>query len=209
MSKKICFLLILFISFSSIYSQEYNTNNTISAEFGGSRHGSGDIRGFTYAFRYNKILNKRFDLTISFEGNLNDGEGFPFTWEDPNTGRIYDSTPHNVVAGFQLNGGIAFNIINSKKHKFGLNPSVFGRYQATSLFDMIVTDYPALTGFPVPIRYYYRENPGNTLAVGGSVRLYYNYRISDKYFIGLNPGLQFDTNGDTILFANLSIGLTL
>ena len=204
------YLFLIFLAITTLsHSQNTSLRNTLTGEFGLNKHGSGDITGFTYGVRYNKVLNKTFDLIFSFEGNLNDREDTPFLWEDPNNGNIYNSTPHDVNAGFQINVGKGFNIINSRKHKFGINPSIFGRYSANSLFDVIVTDYPALTDFPVPIRYYYREDSGNQLTAGASFRLFYNYRISDKYFIGLNPGFQLDLYGNTILFTTLSFGLGL
>ena len=206
------YLFLTFLTFTTIaHSQETYLRNTITGEFGLNKHGSGDITGFTYGVRYNHVLNKTFDLIFSFEATLNDREDREFLWEDPNNGNIYNSTPHDVNAGFQTNVGIGLNVINSKKHKFGINPSIFGRYSANSLFDMYSTDYPALTGFPVPIRYYYRDEAGNgnVLTAGASLRLFYNYRISDKYFIGINPGFQLDLYGDAILFTTLSFGLGL
>lgn len=171
-------------------------------------HGTGDIIGYQYGLRFNKYLNKRFDIVIAFEGNLNDSEDTEFIWEDPD-GSEYNSTLHNVVAGFQLNIGIGFNLLNSNKHKFGVNPSIFGRYQANSVLGTRITDYPALTGFPVPIRYLIRDEPGSIQTIGGQARLFYNYKINSKYLVGINTGFQTDSNEDTILYATLSFGLTL
>lgn len=173
-----------------------------------NRHGTGDITGYSYGLRVHKPISKRFDLIASFEANLNDGEDTPFIWEHPN-GNIYDSTIHDVLAGFQLNAGIGFNFINSNRHKFGINPSFFGRYQADSYFGESTIDYPTLTGLPYPIRYLIRHEPGRAYSVGGSLRLYYHYKIKDKFLLGINPGFQTDTNGDTMLFLTLSFGLFL
>ncbi len=204
---------ILTISFflisTYLFAQNIDNNSySISAEFGRNMHGSGDIMGYQYGLRLNKYLNKRFDLIIAFEGNLNDSKGTPFIWEDPD-GNKYDSTLHDVIAGFQLNLGIGFNIINSNKHKFGINPSIFGRYQATSILGTRITDYPILTGYPVPIRYLIREEPGRIQTIGGQVRLFYDYKINSNYLIGINAGFQTDSNEDTILFTTLSFGLNL
>lgn len=201
------FICLLFFSYGCL-SQNANEQNSLSAEFGRSLHGTGDISGFNYGLRYNKYLNKRFDLIVAFEGNLNDREATPFIWEDPN-GNVYDSTLHDVVAGFQLNIGIGFNIINSNKHKFGINPSVLGRYQANSVLGDRIIDYPILTGFPVPIRYLIRNEPGRTYAIGYSVRFYYHYKISDKYLMGISPGFQNDSKGDTMLLTTFMFGLNL
>lgn len=201
-------LICLFLFSFNCFSQNVIEQSTVSAEFGRNMHGTGDISGFNFGLRFNKYLNKRFDLITAFEANLNDSAATPFIWEDPN-GNVYDSTLHDVLAGFQLNIGLGFNIINSNKHKFGINPSVYGRYQANSVLGDRIIDYPILTGYPVPIRYLIRNEPGRTYAIGGSIRLYYNYRINSKYFVGVNPGFQNDSRGDTMLFITLSFGISL
>ena len=202
----ILFGLSLFLLSLNASGQEYR--NSLSAEFGPNMHGTGDIKGIQYGLRYNRFLNKRFDLIVAFEANLNDSPGELYIWEDPE-GNEYDGTLHNVIAGIQLNVGIGFNIINSDRHKFGLNPSIFIRYQANSLFNTTVIDFPTLTGYPVPIRTLLRDEPGNTYAAGGSLRLFYNYKINSKYFLGINPGFQTDSEEDTILFGTLSFGINL
>lgn len=207
-SKNLQFIILFIFTSVNIYSQNNEYSYSLSGEFGFNQHGTGDIKGFTYGLKFNKFLSKKFDLIIGFEGNLNDSRGDIFTWEDPN-GNIYDSTPHNVITGIQLSGGIGFNIINSSRNKFGINPSVFGRYQADSMFNTTITDFPILTGYPVPIRTYIREEPGNIWSAGALVKLYYNYKINGKYLIGLNPGFQYDTNEDTMIFITLSLGINL
>lgn len=202
----IIFTLLLLFSSSYFYGQE--SDNSLTAEFGMNMHGSGDIKGLQYGARYNHFLSKRFDFILSFEANLNDSRDNLFIWNDPD-GNEYDSTLHDVIAGMQLNLGVGLNILNTQKHQLGVNPSILFRYQATSIMGTTITDYPPITGYPVPIRYLIREEPGNTYAVGGSIRLFYNYKLSAKYFIGINPGFQLDSNGDTILFSTLSFGIRL
>ncbi|WP_156101193.1 hypothetical protein [Salegentibacter sp. Hel_I_6] len=201
--------LFLFIT-SASFAQERTSENPVSiiGEFGINKHGTGDMSGYLYGLRVHKPISKRFEIIASFEANLNDGEDRPFIWEDPN-GNTYDSTLHDVLAGFQLNAGIGFNFVNSGSNKFGVNPSVFTRYQADSFFNEKTIDYPILTGLPYPIRYLIRNEPGRTFSVGGSIRLYYHYRINSKFLVGINPGFQTDTNGDTMLFTSLSFGVFL
>ena len=204
---KFFFTLSFFIISTCCFSQSsINSGYNLSAEIGRNMHGTGDIMGFQYGLRLNKYLNKTFDLIIAFEGNLNDSEASSFIWEDPD-GNEYNSTLHDVIAGFQLNIGIGLNIVNSNNHKFGINPSIFGRYQANSKMGTQITDYPILTGYPVPIRYLIREEPGRVQTIGGQFRIFYNYKIYSKYFIGINSGFQTDSNEDTILFGTLSFGI--
>lgn len=202
------FVLFLFItSFSFAQEEKQDQPVSIIAEFGGNVHGSGDISGFSYGLRAHKPISKRFDFIVAFEANLNDREDFPFFGEDL-VGNTYDGTLHDVLAGFQLNFGIGFNFINSGKSKFGINPSVFGRYQADSSLGR-ETLYPIVTGYPDPIRVLKRDEPGRTYAIGYSVRLYYHYKISDKFLIGISPGFQNDSNGDTMLLSTFSFGIFL
>ncbi|MBZ9629752.1 hypothetical protein LB465_03090 [Salegentibacter sp. LM13S] len=204
-------IIALFLFITSIsFAQEQTPKNPVSiiGEFGINKHGTGDMSGYLYGLRVHKPISKKFEIIASFEANLNDGEDSPFIWEDPN-GNIYDSTLHDVLAGFQLNAGIGFNFINSKRSKFGVNPSIFGRYQTNSVFSESSIDYPIITGMPFPIRYLIRHEPGRTYAVGGSIRLYYHYKINDRFLLGINPGLQTDSQGDTMLFTSLSFGIFL
>lgn len=205
--KKLITLFILIWSFS--FAQEKSTDFPVSiiAEFGLNRHGTGDMTGYTYGLRVHNPLSKRFDLIAAFDANLNDKEDLPYTGEDLN-GNQYDGTLHNVLAGFQLNLGIGFNLINNSKHKLGINPSIFGRYQANSSLSVNV-DYPIITGYPVPIRSLIRDESGRTYAVGGSIRLYYHYQISDKLLLGISPGFQTDSQDDTMLYTTLMFGLNL
>lgn len=205
--KKLSVLFLFITSFS--FAQEKNSNQPVSiiANFGFNVHGTGDMAGYSYGLRVHKPISKRFDIIVAFEANLNDGEDLPFFGEDLN-GNTYDGTLHDVLAGFQLNFGIGFNIINSNKHKLGINPSVFGRYQANSALGREIL-YPIVTDFPVPIRVLDRNGPGRTYAIGYSVRLYYHYKISDKYLIGFSPGFQNDSQGDTMLLTTFSFGINL
>ena len=204
-------IIALFLFITSLsFGQETNLRQPVSiiAEFGINKHGTGDISGYSYGLRFHKPISKRFDLIAAFEANLNDREDLPFIFEGPN-GNIFDSTIHEVLAGFQLNAGVGFNFINSNRSKFGINPSIFGRYQANSVFSAIITDYPALTGLPFPIRFLIREEPGRTYAIGYSVRLYYHYKISDRFLVGISPGFQNDSRGDTMLITTFMFGLNL
>lgn len=197
-------LFVLFLTWNLVNSQ--NLNDEISFEFGYTHHGSGDVTGFKFGTNYSRSFHKNFDLNIGFYGTINDSEEpVPLIFETTD-GQLVNSTQHYVIGGMQLNLGIGFNLINTSKHKFGIKPDAILRYQATSIFDQQITDYPGLTGFPLPIRYLIREEPGRTLSLGGSVALLYQYKFNLKYFVGLNPGMQFDTNGDTIIFSTISIG---
>lgn len=131
----------------------------------------------------------------------------PFIWEDQN-GNVFDSTLHDVTAGFQLVLGIGYHIVNSTHHKFGINLNALGRYQATSLDYVREIQYPMITGFPVPIRFIYNTDsqPHRTIALGGAVKIFYDYKFKNNFTIGLMGAFQMDTNGDVIPYAAIRLG---
>ncbi|MGB3775469.1 MAG: hypothetical protein WA951_09460, partial [Leeuwenhoekiella sp.] len=173
--------------------------------FGRNFHGTGDISGYQYGISYNNYFSKRFFKTLAFEGTLNDKQGLLLVYEDPD-GRTIDGTLNNVTGGFQLLGGLGFSFIRSQKHTAGISLSALARYQATSINDAQEVLYPALTDFPVPIRFIYNEERQRTLAVGGALKLFYTYQFKSNWLINLTGSFQQDTNGDTISAAMLGIG---
>lgn len=206
--KKHFFLLIIFITFNS-FSQttpnSFSENSAIVFHFGTGIHGTGDTPGFNYGFNYKSFFQKNLFWNVGFEGTLHDSKQRAFIWEAPN-GNVFDSTLHDVTAGFQLVLGIGYHIINSTHHKFGINLNALGRYQASSLNDLQETQYPLLTGYPVPIRFIINTTPSRTLAFGGAIKLFYDYKFENKYSIGLMGAFQMDTNGDVIPYAAIRLG---
>ena len=66
-----------------------------------------------------------------------------------------------------MNLGLGYRIIQTSHHHLAITPNIIGRYQATSLNDVEIIQYPALTGFEVPIKFIFNESPQRTLAFGG------------------------------------------
>lgn len=181
---------------------------TFHVYFGRSFHGSGDIRGFAYGLVYERSISKRWITSLSFDSSLNDSEQRLFIFEDPN-GNIINSTQHDVVAGFQLTAGLGYRFINNKRHRFALHPGILFRYQASSLNDIETTLFPGITGFPIPIRIIENYEQNRTFAVGGALRLHYDYVFNSKYILGLQGAWQIDTNGDAFAHWGLRFGVTL
>ena len=197
--------LIAFIVTQVMNAQNISNDNQSSIEFNFGRniHGSGDISGYQYGFVYTDVISNRFYWFLGFEGTLNDDADFPLTFEDTE-GNVFDSTLHTVIAGFQLAGGIRYNIFQNKNHNFGISVGPVFRYQASSLNDDVSTLFPVITMLPAPVRIIINNEPARTFAVGGTLRLHYSYKINNKSFISIHGGFQGDTNGDTI--PNLSLG---
>lgn len=208
--KKYFFLLLVLISFNS-FSQSspdsFSNNSAIVFHFGRGINGSGDIPGYSYGFNFKSFFTKNIFWNVGFEGTLHDTEQRPFIWEDEN-GNVYNSTLHDVIGGFQLVFGIGYHIINSTHHKFGINLNTFGRYQATSVNYSQEIQYPALTGFPVPIRFIFNpeSQPERTIALGGAFKIFYDFKFNNNFTIGLMGAFQTDTNGDAIPYAAIRLG---
>ena len=80
------------------------------------------------------------------------------------------------------------------------------RYQTSSASDAINKLYPALTNLPFPVIVLENSSPQRTYSIGAAPKVGYNYTFNNKIAAGFAGGLQFDTNGDTILQLFLTIG---
>lgn len=195
---------MLVLTFVNIRGQN-SKKSFIELNFGLSKHGSGDLPGFNYGFSYGEEFTNRLYWQVGFEGSTNDKESLPLTVVDE-SGREFDSTPHKVISGFQLIGGIKYNVIESSKHQLGISLLGLGRYQATTINGTNAILFPAFTELPYPVRLYLRDGPSRTIAFGGSFRLGYQYSFGNNLFIGVAGALQTDTNSDTILSSSISFG---
>lgn len=204
-------LLIVTLLLFAVCTTAQNTSDaslkksTVLLHAGPSFHGTGDIWGFRYGISLERSWGTHWIWGFSFDGGINDREERPFIFEDP-SGNIINSTKHDVISGFQFTPSIGFRFINKKHHRLAVHPGLIIRYQASSLNDVETTLFPIITGVPFPIRII--ENNGNnrTWAVGGVLRLQYDYLIQEKYLLGLQTGWQTDTNGDAITHATLRFG---
>lgn len=208
--KGISILFILCCFFSHLANAQLITEepqgNSVQFYFGRGIHGSGDISGFAYGLNYERDFHKRWFWNLSFDSSLFDDQATPFIFEDQN-GTIINSTQHRVISGFQLTLGTGYRFINNERHRLSLNPGVVLRYQASSLNDIETTLFPIITGFPIPIRVIENFQNNRTVAVGGVLRVNYDYLIKSKYLIGIQGGWQVDSNEDTIAHTAIRFGL--
>ncbi|PIB27560.1 hypothetical protein BFP77_11770 [Maribacter sp. 4U21] len=204
MNRIVLSVLIAFFSFAFTFAQEGKTS-FLELTLGRNIHGAGDIPGYQYGFHYGQEFSNKLFWQVGLEGTLNDKVDFPLTYEDPN-GNVIDASLHTVTAGFQLVSGIRYAIIKSNRHEVSLSALPLFRYQATSLSGLYDTLFPEITGLPFPVRNIVRTEPGRTFAVGGSIRVQYNYEITNDFYIGVFGAFQGDTNGDSIPLYSLSFG---
>lgn len=204
MNKILFFILVLSLFGFTLQGQDVK-KSFIQFNFGIGTHGSGDIAGYQYGISYAQEFRKKLYLQVGFDGSLHDTSEVQLFFED-DRGNSFDSTLHSVTAGFQLMAGLKYNIIESNSHEFGLSLLPFFRYQATSLNDMVDTLFPPITDLPVPVRVIIRTDPARTTAVGGSLRLAYQYNLENSFFVGFIGAFQGDTNGDIISNVSLKFG---
>ena len=199
--------LILFLLLSISTSAQNPLRSSTEIAFGRSTHGTGDLPGYYLGFQFDIPISSKFYWYLGMEATLNDAPDFPLFYEEPN-GTMQNATLHFVTSGLQLIGGGGYRFVNTEKHEFGLSLNPLFRYQATSISDVIGTIYPAATGLPIPIRVIVSETPYRTYSVGASFKVKYQYKLNEKWQVGLMGGLQSDTNSDTIYYYGLQIGRT-
>lgn len=205
MKNTLLFLMLLISVLLTAQESGTNNSSSIMFHFGRNIHGTGDIPGYQYGITYSKNFSKNIYYSIGFEGSLNDAEQRSFIYEDPE-GNLFDGTLNDVTGGFQLVASIGYSFIKTTHSDFGVSVGALGRYQTTSIGTSVEILYPPITGYPIPIRMILNDEPYRTLAFGGVLKLNYNYTFKKGFILGLMPGFQIDTNGDTLPYITLGIG---
>lgn len=179
-------------------------SNLAQFSAGFSRHGSGDLNGISYFFDYTHYFKNKLSWVASFGGDIHDGVS-PLLFEYP-TGNQVDASFRYTLAGIQIGSGIKYSLIKKEKHEVFISVIGIFRYQSSSASDAINKLYPALTNLPFPVMLLENSSPQRTYSVGAAPRIGYNYTFDKKIAVGFSGGLQFDTNGDTILQLLLTLG---
>ncbi len=175
-----------------------NLNRSIYAFGGWSRHGSGDMNGIVYGVEFGRYLSRRFSLTYSLRSTMN------YT---PKGGSGSEVLPRFTTAGVQIGVNSGLSLIRSPQHEFMIKLGAFGRFQSASNGSDGYSLYsPAVTGFPTVLVGYNNTTAQQTFSFGGIFQLQYSFTFNKNIFIGLQPGLQTDTNGDVILQGSVVAG---
>ncbi len=177
-----------------------------SAQFVGgiSNHGSGDLLGWMFAGEFTRYLSRKFSLTYSVRATVNSDSHTILVHNGTET---TDASVRFTTGGVQLglNGGLS--LLNSARHELMVKLGAFGRYQSASNgSDGYYLYPPAVTGVPNILVGYDNKTSQETIAFGGMFQLQYNFTFNNDLFIGLQPGLQADTNGDLIVQGGLVVG---
>lgn len=200
-----------FLAFMLISCQLFGQNRkmsklpsqSIEANIGMSRNGSGDGWGPMFGFQYSQYFTPHLLWDAALNGTIHDGSE-PLFYKEGN-GNTVDGSYRWAIGGMQASGHIGYALIRSAHHELIIKGGGLLRYQSSSYFDQLEIVYPE--DLPYPAIVLNNTSPMRTLAVGASVQLQYNYVINEKISIGIVTGLQTDTNGDMILIpALLSVG---
>ena len=173
---------------------------------GYSRHGSGDFDGIVFGTEYIKYFSRKVSLNYNIRATINDGKE-KIIVHNIITGSQSDASIRFTTAGVQLgvNGGLSF--IRNSKLELMVSLGAFGRFQSASNgTDGYSLYFPAATGQPTVLIGYENRTPMRTLAIGGILQFHFNYTFQNKNYIGLNPAIQTDSNGDVIPQAAILIG---
>ena len=202
------FLLLVFCLVTSVssFAQDVLPKNALQFAAGYSRHGSGDLGGFVFGTEYIRYKTRTFSLNYNFRAGINFGKD-EIMVHNNTTGTTKDQSIRYTTAGVQagVNGQLSF--VRTKRTEMLVSLGAFGRFQSASNGSDGYSLYmPSATGIPSVLVEYDNRTPQNTVAFGGIFQLQYKYHFNNKYFLGIGPGFQTDTNGDAILQGVAMVG---
>ncbi|MCF0050671.1 hypothetical protein LXM25_11415 [Dyadobacter sp. LJ53] len=168
----------------------------ISAQLGAGKNGTGDLYGLMVGFEYEKLFRPKLSWSTELAMTIHDGEDQLLVQLDnfPQEDMSYRFT----TAGMQLAGKIGYHAVRTKNADYGIKLGVGARYQSTSLADDREILFPALTGYPIPLRILRNTEPQRTIAAVALTQLFARYTFKRNIVAGALAGLQLDTNGDVI-----------
>lgn len=203
------FLIVVIGVFYSCQAgaQEKNLFERPTFQIGGgySKHGTGDMRGFIVNCEYNQRLKKKYGFAVAMATTVHDGQ-VELTYPDQN-GHQVDASFRYVTAGIQLSGKFRYDLMQNPSSNFSLKIGPLLRYQTSSYYDDLSIVFPGATGWPFPVMQIINRTPQRTLAVGGILQAAYGHYISRSLFLEIAPGIQTDSNGDTIWHIMASAGI--
>lgn len=203
--KKIFFGFLSLLLISNAFCQlETFPSQFIGLNIGKSKHGSGDIQGVAFNTVYSKSFHKKLSWVATFGGTLHD-DSKELIFTDPN-GNIVDGSIRYTTGGIQSTFGVNYSFIQTKRNEVYLGLNSLFRYQSTSYYDVITVLYPIITGLSIPVIYFENLTPARTFAVGGTIRLGYNYTNKKNILFGIFGDFQMDTNGDVLSQLALTVG---
>lgn len=174
-----------------------SSNYFLGVGFGNSFTGTGDMKGYFFSVNLCKE-QKRFSYVLDITTTLNDNirklyfEGYTPTG-------LHDGSIKASAGGIQLTGIVNYHLINVNKHKLQLGLGGGFRYQSSSVPDGYSIFYPAATGLSFPVIVFDTREPIRTFTLLPILQVGYEFKLNNKWRLGLQSTFQTDTNGDTFL----------
>ncbi|GGB78777.1 hypothetical protein [Dyadobacter sediminis] len=169
----------------------------LSTNIGAGKHGTGDLYGLMVGFEYEKQFRPKLSWSTELAMTIHDGEDLLLVQLDHSPQE--DMSYRFTTAGMQLAGKIGYHAVRTKNADIGIKLGVAARYQSTSLADDRVLLFPALTGYPYPLRILRNTEPQRTIAAVAITQLFARYTFGKDIVVGALAGMQLDTNGDVII----------
>ena len=209
MHKSYLLLLLFIVSLRATAQSGENRklgSSSLQLQLGVIFSGTGDSYGVNISSEWSKRINRKLSYAVGLGTMINDGS-FPLNYEY--NGTAYDGSIRYTTAAVQLTGKLGYSLFESKTHHFGLQLGPLLRFQSSSLYDQFTFYFPAATNFPIPLVQILNTSPQRTLALGGIFQVFYYRNLSQRTFAGVTPGLQTDSNGDTITQLSVLFGIRL
>ncbi|MCF0054774.1 hypothetical protein [Dyadobacter sp. CY356] len=168
----------------------------LSTNIGIGKAGTGDIYGVIVGFEYEKHFRPKLSWSTEFATSIHDGSDQLLVTLDNQPQQ--DMSYRYTTAGIQLAGKLGYHFVRTKQADFGIKLGILTRYQSSSLSDDREILFPALTGYPLPVRILRNTDPQRTLAAGALLQLFARYTFKKNILVGATAGFQMDTNGDVI-----------
>lgn len=204
--KNLLLLIAGFLIHTNVFGQRTQElpKRILSANIGAGKHGTGDLYGLMVGFEYEKQFRPKLSWSTEFAMTIHDGEELLLVKLDnlPQEDMSYRFT----TAGMQFAGKVGFHAVRTKNADIGIKLGVAARYQSTSLADDRVLLFPALTGYPFPLRILRNTEPQRTIAAVALTQLFARHTFGKDIVVGALTGLQLDTNGD-VLFPQFSLSI--
>ncbi|CAG4991301.1 hypothetical protein DYBT9275_00722 [Dyadobacter sp. CECT 9275] len=202
---QILFVCLFIVKSSLSQSIQPFPRKIISSSIGLAKLGTGDSYGLMIGMEYERIFRQRLLWSTELATTIHDGADILKVKIDnlPEQDLSYRYT----IAAVQVAGKIGYYFLRTNKFEMGGKAGLLVRFQSSSLADDREILFPALTGYPLPLRINRNTEPQRIVSAGGTLQIFARHNFTNNCAIGAITGLQLDTNGD-VLFPQflLSIG---
>jgi hypothetical protein len=199
-------LLFIVLINNTTIAQTQSLNRSMQVDIGTSKHGTGDMKGFTMNCEYKKSPRKNYSFSIGIGATIHDGY-LPISYSD-GTGNPVGASYRYTTGGVQKTSKIGWNFLKNLKNEGGVKIGTLFRYQSSSYYDELGVYFPPVSNLPFPVISLISTSPQKTLSAGGIGQLFYSYSINQYLFTGVSAALQIDTEGDVINHLALTGGFS-